>query len=140
MTAVSGVKDSRSVTLRARLEADGGAKVAVTELLSGWPSVEWTELLDRAGKELTMLIAVLNQSTLVSNDQVATMTRAIATQVKLDAAIDAAQDKAKTAREGASAKATDTRDQAKEKAVEVLDATQTQVDNAFDKAKDALQK
>jgi len=33
-----------------------------------------------------MLIAVLNQSTLVSPDQVATMTRAIATQVKLDAA------------------------------------------------------
>ena len=33
-----------------------------------------------------MLIAVLNQSTLVTNDQVATMTRAIAHQVKLDAA------------------------------------------------------
>jgi hypothetical protein len=33
-----------------------------------------------------MLIAVLNQSTLVSNDDVATMTRAIATQVRLDAA------------------------------------------------------
>jgi len=49
--AVSGVKDSRSVTLRARLEPDGGAKVAVTEQLSGWPAVEWTELLDRAGKD-----------------------------------------------------------------------------------------
>jgi hypothetical protein len=47
----SGVKDSRSVTLRARLELDGGAKVAVTEQLTGWPSVEWTELLDRAGKD-----------------------------------------------------------------------------------------
>ena len=55
VTAVSGVKDSRSVTLRARLEADGGAKVAVTELLSGWPSVEWTELLDRAGKDRSKL-------------------------------------------------------------------------------------
>lgn len=33
-----------------------------------------------------MLIAVLNHSTLVSNDDVATMTRAIADQVKLDAA------------------------------------------------------
>lgn len=33
-----------------------------------------------------MLIAVLNQSTLVTDDQVATMTRAIASQVKLDAA------------------------------------------------------
>jgi cellulose synthase operon protein C len=48
---VSGVKDSRSVTLRARLESDGGAKVAVTEQLSGWPAVEWSELLDRAGKD-----------------------------------------------------------------------------------------
>jgi hypothetical protein len=47
----SGVKDSRSVTLRARLELDGGAKVAVTEQLTGWPSVEWTELLDRAGTD-----------------------------------------------------------------------------------------
>ena len=51
----SGVKDSRSVTLRARLESDGGAKVAVTEQLSGWPSVEWTELLDRAGKDRSKL-------------------------------------------------------------------------------------
>jgi hypothetical protein len=55
VTAVSGVKDSRSVTLRARLESDGGAKVAVTEQLSGWPSVEWTELLDRAGKDRNKL-------------------------------------------------------------------------------------
>ena len=51
VTVKSGVKDSRSVTLRARLESDGGAKVAVTEQLTGWPSVEWTELLDRAGKD-----------------------------------------------------------------------------------------
>lgn len=51
----SGVKDSRSVTLRARLESDGGAKVAVTEQLTGWPSVEWTELLDRAGKDRSKL-------------------------------------------------------------------------------------
>jgi tetratricopeptide (TPR) repeat protein len=55
VTAVSGVKDSRSVTLRARLESDGGAKVAVTEQLSGWPSVEWTEMLDRAGKDRNKL-------------------------------------------------------------------------------------
>ena len=53
--AVSGVKDSRSVTLRARLEPDGGAKVAVTEQLSGWPAVEWTELLDRAGNDRSKL-------------------------------------------------------------------------------------
>ena len=53
--AVSGVKDARSVTLRARLEADGGARVAITEQLSGWPAVEWGELLDRAGKDRTKL-------------------------------------------------------------------------------------
>ncbi len=52
---VSGVKDGRNVTLRARLESDGGAKVAVTEQLSGWPAVEWNELLDRAGKDRNKL-------------------------------------------------------------------------------------
>ncbi len=52
---VSAVKDSRSVTLRARLESDGGARVAVTEQLSGWPAVEWNELLDRAGKDRSKL-------------------------------------------------------------------------------------
>lgn len=51
LKAVSTVKDSRSVTLRARLEADGGALVAVTEQVAGWPAVEWTELLDRTGKD-----------------------------------------------------------------------------------------
>jgi tetratricopeptide (TPR) repeat protein len=53
--AVSGVKDSRSVTLRARLDSEGGARVAVTEQLSGWPAVEWTELLDRVGKDRSKL-------------------------------------------------------------------------------------
>jgi len=47
----SSVRDSRSVTLRANLESDGAAKVAVTEQLSGWPALEWTELLDRTGKD-----------------------------------------------------------------------------------------
>jgi tetratricopeptide (TPR) repeat protein len=51
LKAFSTVKDSRSVTLRARLEADGGARVAVTEQVAGWPAVEWTELLDRTGKD-----------------------------------------------------------------------------------------
>ena len=51
----AGVKDSREVTLRARLSSDGGATVAVTEQLSGWPAVEWTEMLDHAGKDRTKL-------------------------------------------------------------------------------------
>ena len=49
--AVTAVRDSRKVTLRARLAADGSAQVAVTEDLSGWPAVEWSEMLDRAGKD-----------------------------------------------------------------------------------------
>jgi hypothetical protein len=61
-------------------------------------------------------------------------------QVKLDSAIDAAQDKARAVGENASAKAADVRDQAKEHAVDALDATQSQVDGAVAKAKDALQK
>ena len=60
--AVSGVKDSRSVTLRAQLASDGGAKVAVTEQLSGWPAIEWTELLDRAGKDRTKLRQAFEQN------------------------------------------------------------------------------
>jgi hypothetical protein len=55
VTTTSVVKDGRSVLLRAQLEADGGARVAVTERLSGWPAVEWSELLDRAGKDRNRL-------------------------------------------------------------------------------------
>jgi tetratricopeptide (TPR) repeat protein len=49
--ATSTVKDSRSVTMRARLQVDGGARVSVTEQVVGWPAVEWTELLEQAGKD-----------------------------------------------------------------------------------------
>ena len=52
---VAGVKDSRGVIVRARLAADGAATVAVTEQLSGWPAVEWTEMLDHAGKDKAKL-------------------------------------------------------------------------------------
>ena len=55
VTAVSQVKDSRNVTLRAQLQSDGGATVTVLEKLSGWPSVEWTEILDRTGKDRAKL-------------------------------------------------------------------------------------
>jgi hypothetical protein len=65
--AVSGVKDSRSVTLRAQLAPDGGAKVAVSEQLSGWPAIEWTELLDRAGKDRTKLRQAFEQNWLGSH-------------------------------------------------------------------------
>jgi hypothetical protein len=51
VTLVSQVKDSRSVKLRASLQSDGAANVKVTEKVTGWPAVEWTELLDRIGKD-----------------------------------------------------------------------------------------
>lgn len=51
----SSVKDNRSVTLRANLQSDGAANVAVTEQLSGWPALEWTELLDQTGKDRVKL-------------------------------------------------------------------------------------
>ncbi|MBN2575270.1 MAG: tetratricopeptide repeat protein [Deltaproteobacteria bacterium] len=49
------VPDDRRVTLRARLAADGSAEVAVSEDVSGWPALEWSEMLDRAGKDRTKL-------------------------------------------------------------------------------------
>lgn len=51
VTTSSQVKDSRSVRLRARLQSDGAAKVSVVEKVTGWPVVEWTELLDRTGRD-----------------------------------------------------------------------------------------
>jgi tetratricopeptide (TPR) repeat protein len=51
----TAIKDGRQVSLRARLAADGSAQVTVTETLSGWPAVEWSEMLDRVGKDRTKL-------------------------------------------------------------------------------------
>jgi tetratricopeptide (TPR) repeat protein len=51
VSTVSGVKNGRNVKLRAELQPDGGAKVDVVEDLSGWPAVEWYELLDHMGKD-----------------------------------------------------------------------------------------
>ena len=53
--AATSVNDSRKVKLTARLAADGSAQVAVTEELSGWPAVEWSEMLDRTGKDRAKL-------------------------------------------------------------------------------------
>lgn len=51
VTLTSQVKDSRTVKLRAALQSDGAAQVNVSENVTGWPAVEWTELLDRTGKD-----------------------------------------------------------------------------------------
>jgi hypothetical protein len=58
---VSRVPDRRKVSLRARLAADGSAQVAVTEELSGWPALEWRELLDRAGTDRSKLRQAFEQ-------------------------------------------------------------------------------
>jgi cellulose synthase operon protein C len=52
---VSRVPDQRQVSLHARLAADGSAQVTVTEEVSGWPALEWRELLDRTGNDRTKL-------------------------------------------------------------------------------------
>lgn len=51
IAVASAVKDARQVSLQAELQDDGGARVSVVETLSGWPAVEWSELIDVAGKD-----------------------------------------------------------------------------------------
>jgi cellulose synthase operon protein C len=48
---VSRVEDSRAITMHAELDLDGAASVSVVEKVEGWPWVEWSELLDRTGKD-----------------------------------------------------------------------------------------
>lgn len=52
---VSSVPDRRKVSLLARLAADGSARLEVTEEVSGWPALEWRELLESTGKDRTKL-------------------------------------------------------------------------------------
>ena len=53
--ARSAVLDGRHVVMKMRLAADGSAAVAVTEDLSGWPSLEWSEIAERAGRDRSKL-------------------------------------------------------------------------------------
>jgi tetratricopeptide (TPR) repeat protein len=55
LTVKSEVQDLRRVALRAQLQASGAASVSVVENVTGWPAVEWTELLDRTGKDRAKL-------------------------------------------------------------------------------------
>jgi tetratricopeptide (TPR) repeat protein len=54
-TLRSQVRDSRKVELRAELQSDGSAQVAVVEKVTGWPVVEWNELLDVTGQDQATL-------------------------------------------------------------------------------------
>jgi hypothetical protein len=49
--ARGAVPDGRHVVMRVRLAADGSAAATVTEDLSGWPSLEWSEVVERAGQD-----------------------------------------------------------------------------------------
>jgi len=53
--ARGAVPDGRHVVMKMRLAADGSATTTVTEDLSGWPSLEWSEALERAGRDRTKL-------------------------------------------------------------------------------------
>jgi hypothetical protein len=49
--ARSAVPDGREVVMKMRLAADGSAVVRVTEATSGWPALEWSEIVERAGRD-----------------------------------------------------------------------------------------
>ena len=49
--ARSVVPDGRHVVMKMRLAADGSAAATVTEDLRGWPSLEWNEVVERAGQD-----------------------------------------------------------------------------------------
>jgi tetratricopeptide (TPR) repeat protein len=45
------VPDGRHVVMKMHLGADGSAVVRVTEEVSGWPALEWTEVVEQAGRD-----------------------------------------------------------------------------------------
>ena len=53
--ARSAVPDGRHVLMKMRLAVDGSAAVSVTEDLSGWPALEWGEIVEQAGQDRTKL-------------------------------------------------------------------------------------
>jgi hypothetical protein len=65
--ARSSTPDARSVTLAARVGPEGEGSATVTEELSGWPALEWVEMLDRAGNDRTKLRQDFEQHSLSQN-------------------------------------------------------------------------
>ena len=49
--ARGAVLDGRQVIMKVRLSADGSATASVTEALSGWPALEWGEIVERTGQD-----------------------------------------------------------------------------------------
>ncbi len=55
LLARSAIRDGRHVTMKMQLDKEGAAAVSVNEELTGWPAVEWNELLQRVGRDRTKL-------------------------------------------------------------------------------------
>jgi hypothetical protein len=49
------VADSRKVSIAGELSADGSGHATVTEELTGWPQLEWAEIIDRTGNDRAKL-------------------------------------------------------------------------------------
>jgi hypothetical protein len=50
-----GSPDQRTVDMTIRLDEKGGGKALATEELTGWPALEWAELMDRFGSDKVKL-------------------------------------------------------------------------------------
>jgi tetratricopeptide (TPR) repeat protein len=68
------VADTRRVALNARLGVEGEASVSVVEELTGWPALEWVEMVDRAGTDRAKLRQDFEQRGLGQNFPGATLT------------------------------------------------------------------
>ena len=51
----SGSPDQRTIDVTIRLDEKGGGKALATEELTGWPALEWAELMDRFGSDKVKL-------------------------------------------------------------------------------------
>ncbi len=51
----SGSPDQRTIDVTIRLDDKGGGKALATEELTGWPALEWAELMDRFGSDKVKL-------------------------------------------------------------------------------------
>jgi len=51
----TGTADHRSVDVTIRLDEQGGGAAVATEELTGWPALEWAELVDKFGADRTRL-------------------------------------------------------------------------------------
>ena len=77
--ARSSTIDARSVALAARLGLEGEGSATVTEELTGWPALEWVEMLDRAGNDRSKLRQDFEQRSLSQN-----FPGAVLTDLKVD--------------------------------------------------------